>query len=108
PPTTARSTITRWATSSAADHSAALGLRLHCLGGIASAARKKLLCVRASLSPTGWIEGTPTLNQQNTKPQPRPPAKTREPVAAPAPLQRPVRTLVIPPAACRRSFRTAR
>jgi len=46
----ARSTITRWATTSAVDHSSAPGLVFHCLKDTESAARKNVLCASASFS----------------------------------------------------------
>lgn len=55
--TTPRSTTTRCETSSAADHSFNTGQQSHLAAGIASAARKKTVCARASFSRIGWSDG---------------------------------------------------
>ena len=54
--TTPRSTTTRCATSSAADHSSNPGQLSHLASGMASAARKKVVCARASFSRIGWSD----------------------------------------------------
>jgi hypothetical protein len=54
--TTPRSTTTRCETSSAADHSFNPGQLSHLVAGIASAARKKAVCARASFSRIGWSD----------------------------------------------------
>ena len=54
--TTPRSTTTKCATSSAADHSFNPGQLSHFAAGIASATRKKAVCARASFSRIGWSD----------------------------------------------------
>src|SRR5215472_15925523 len=50
PPRIARSTVRRWATSSAADHSPAVGFVFHCFGETESAARKNAVWEQPNLS----------------------------------------------------------
>jgi hypothetical protein len=61
-PIIARSTITRCATNSAADHSSAFGFAFHCAAGTESATQKNAVCTQLNFS--SGIEGphAPTLS----------------------------------------------
>lgn len=77
----ARSTITRWAETSAADHSLALGFLLQSSAGIASAAHKNSDCASASFTIMGERFSTASILRTFRWSRHRP-AQRRMPIAA--------------------------
>jgi len=123
PPMIARSTVTRCATSSAADHSSAFGFVFHCSGETESAARNNAVWAQLNFSRMGSRGRMPVLYQElpifcfpgnwkircaaitsswhkRFRASRRQPVQTHAPAAAPGLPQTPARRSAAPQAAC--------